>query len=67
MGSFLRFREGVPSSNLSVCFADKAGLRQRVSTDGEVGLRRTFSETRALSEKVTFFTRSIVQKVTYAR
>ena len=27
MGSFLRFREGVPSSNLSVCFADKAGLR----------------------------------------
>ena len=31
MGSFLRFREGVPSSNLSVCFADKAGLRHPAS------------------------------------
>ena len=39
----------------------------RIRADGEVGLRRTFSETRALSEEVTLFTRSIVQKATYAR
>ena len=36
MGSFLRFREGVPSSNLSVCFADSSPSRGASGEEGKL-------------------------------